>query len=220
MRPRPWSRQLIHGWTRICSSRGFSPWAEDGRPHQAWQAYCYKRMNGAILDHGRKRDHVSRVTRHRLRDIRDAQAAGARSEAEPAAATGLTVRQVRDAIAAEALKPANLDTTDTTDIAAQAPVRDTLADDSAEADVEGQAVMSATMAAFLAAYDALDAEVRVVLALAFYCMPPPFRQTNNRQIPRRLDFSEIASAMFTSEQRIGELYLAACSRCTGRCSRP
>jgi hypothetical protein len=88
---------------------------------------------------------------------------GIRDEAGQAAATGLTVRQVREAQAAAALRPASLDDHAT---GASTDTGMTLADEGA--DVEGQVVVSGIMSGFLRAYDSLPAIQQVLLAFVFH----------------------------------------------------
>jgi RNA polymerase sigma factor (sigma-70 family) len=154
-----------------CSSRGFDPWDADdpGRPHQAWAAYAAQTMNGAVLDWARRRDHVSRSNRGRLKQIGAARQDGARTDEELSAATGIPVAKVRRALAADGVKPVSLDGQqgDFSDVGVTA-FSDILADDSAEGDVEGQAEVHAMLAAFLAAYDALDPVQQVLLAFVYH----------------------------------------------------
>ena len=66
-------------------------------------------MKGALLDWARSQDYLTRTVRRDLKHIQAAQEAGARTEAELAAATGLTAAKAREVQAAEAVKPVSLD---------------------------------------------------------------------------------------------------------------
>ena len=154
-------------WIPYCEARGFNPWREDdpGRPDPHIEAYISHRMRGACLDWARGADHVTRNNRGRLKQIAAAREAGARTDDELAAATGLTAKQVRDALAADGRKAVSLEGAE---VPEQGPVSGTLADDSDGADVEGQAVMSATLAAVVAEFDALPPIQAVLLALVYH----------------------------------------------------
>jgi DNA-directed RNA polymerase specialized sigma subunit len=52
-------------WPSYCESRGYDP----GAVQFLW-AYCSRRINGAILDHMRTNDHVTRSVRGKLRKIK------------------------------------------------------------------------------------------------------------------------------------------------------
>lgn len=182
--------------TPYCSSRGFDPWdpADPSKPHQAWAAYSTLRMNGAISDFLRKQDHVSRSSRGKLKRLEQARLDGARTDDELAAATGLPVATVRDVLARDGLRAVSLDgfAGDFSD-AEQTPIATVLADQDPASDVEGQTVMSATLAAFMACFDALEPEVQVVLSLRYW---------------RELELDQIAELMFTTESAVEALHRA------------
>ncbi len=174
-------------WIDYCARNGFNPWDEDdpGRPEKHWPGFVSKRVSGMIMDHCRKQDWVSRSTRGRLKAIAVAQEAGARTEAELAAATGLTAERIREALAAERVKPVSLDdNAPSADFGHQA-----LADGGA--DVESQAGVRETLATLVSAMDSLDAETQVVLALWYHAGLEP---------------AVVARELRTSGERVSELH--------------
>jgi RNA polymerase sigma factor for flagellar operon FliA len=141
--------QAAARWERTC--------AEKGRDPEAWEyfpAFCLARMRGAMLDSLRSQDWVTRSDRTRAKAIRDAGQDRGASAAELAAATGMTVAEVRSTMAAVSARPVSMD-------AEPHDVAD-------EADVESQAVVSEVLEAASAATRTLPPEVQVLLALRYY----------------------------------------------------
>ena len=156
--------QAAAKWIPYCAARGFDPWSADdpGRPEAHFGGYAVKRVNGMILDWCRHQDHVTRSVRGRLKAIAAALEAGARTEAELAAATGLPAAQIREALAADAVKPVSLDdNSPSADFGHQG-----LADGSAG--TESAAVVRETLASFVATFDALPAVQQVLLAFVYH----------------------------------------------------
>jgi RNA polymerase sigma factor (sigma-70 family) len=122
---------------------------EHGYPlddHRYLVAYLARRMRGAILDWARGQDHVSRSQRQLLKAIEAARLAGAPA-AELAAVAGVTEREVAEALAAQAAKPAYLeDALDAADWAGGLNVADLAAD--VEAAASARAITGATARAF------------------------------------------------------------------------
>lgn len=143
-------------WIPYTDRNGFSPWSEDdpGRPEKHFPGYAAKMMNGAVLDWCRRSDYLSRTARKRVKAVQAAEAAGARSETGLAEASGLTAVQVRDARAADAVRPVSFDAE--------------LYDVPDSGDVEGRAELREMLAAVVAAFDALDPVSRVLLAFTFH----------------------------------------------------
>lgn len=117
-------------------------------------AYALRRLRGSMLDALRSADWVTRSLRTKVKKIRAAEAAGYRSEAEVAAAAGLTVSQVRVALGKLAARP----------VAFEVEEHD-LPD--AE-NVESGVVVSAVLGSVVQAVDRLDATAQAVLALRYH----------------------------------------------------
>lgn len=183
-------------WGAYCQSRGYSQWREDdpSRPDGHWEAYLAHRLRGSVLDWARRADHLSRGARKRYRLISDVRTAGARTDDEIAGASGLTVKQVRDVLAADGLRETSLNQWESSEFL-ESPVgySDSLADDTE--DVESSAIVSGALASFLACFSELEPEVQIVLSLRFHLELPP---------------AEVAAAMFCDVGRVLELELAGC----------
>jgi RNA polymerase sigma factor for flagellar operon FliA len=136
-------------WQLYCHERGHSP-----RAYEFFPAYVLARMRGAMLDNLRSQDWVTRSDRTRAKAIRDAGQDRGASEAELAAATGLSVAEVRSTMAAVSARPVSID-------AEPHDVAD-------EADVESQAVVAQVLGAVTAVTRRLPARVQVLLALRYY----------------------------------------------------
>lgn len=136
-------------WEVYCQEKGHNP-----RAYEYFPAYCLRRMRGAMLDWLRSQDWVTRSARTRAKALRDAGQDRGLSDAELAAATGLTEEEVRDTIAAVASRPVSLDA-EPYDVAS--------ADD-----VEGAAVVGQVLGAVGAVLAALPPRARVILALRYY----------------------------------------------------
>jgi len=136
-------------WQRYCHERGHDP-----RAFEYFPAYVLARMRGAMLDNLRSQDWVTRSDRTRAKAIRDAGQDRGASEAELAAATGMSVAEVRSTMAAVSARPVSID-------AEPHDVAD-------EADVESAAVVSEVLAAVTAVTRQLDPEAQVLMALRYY----------------------------------------------------
>lgn len=155
--------QAADRWIAYCDARGFDPWDADDPelPEAHFGGYVVRTVQGALLDWARHQDHVTRSTRGRLKQI---QAAGdGLTEQELAAATGLSVKQIREARLADAVRPSSLDY-ETPDGGAH----EGFADRSDGADVAGQAELNGVLAGFAAAFDKLPPVQRVIVALTFH----------------------------------------------------
>jgi len=180
-----------HRWAAYCSERGFSPGCGQdpcAEPQSCgtryFAAYSLRRIRGAMLDELRSADWVTRSMRARARALRDAGQDLGRTEDELAAATGLTVKQVRDTLAGVAARPVSFDA-----LAADGAPHDV----PDPGDTESQAAVAGILAAVVRAMDGLDAETRVILALRYH---------------RGLDFARIAELLRTDEQRVAGLHNA------------
>lgn len=137
-------------WFRYCEVNSFSP-AET----RFYAAYCLRRIRGAILDAMRANDWVTRSARTRAKQLREAGADRGLPEAELAAATGLTAREIRETTAAVAARPFSFDA-EPYDVA-----------DAAE-DVEGAAVVSSVLGSVTGALAALGGDAQRLLVLRYY----------------------------------------------------
>jgi RNA polymerase sigma factor FliA len=115
-------------------------------------------MRGAMLDSLRSQDWVTRSDRTRAKAIRDAGQDRGASEAELAAATGMSVAEVRSTMAAVSARPVSID-------AEPHDVAD-------EADVESAAVVSEVLGAVSAVTRSLEPRTQVLLALRYYAGRP------------------------------------------------
>lgn len=177
--------QGLDAYSGYCDRNDFDPDHEAGR-----SGYLRKRCRGAVLDAARNADHLTRSSRRKVkavRAVRAAEDAGARTDAELAAATGIAPAEIRR-LQADALTVLNLDDTPEVEgVYAGA----TLADQTAEGDTEGQAGLSETLGAFMQAFGGLTAEQQVILSFRYF---------------RELEFKAIAELLFTTEQRITDLH--------------
>lgn len=136
-------------WETYCAEKSHDPHA-----YEYFPAYCLARMRGAMLDYLRAQDWVTRSDRMRAKQIRDAGQDRGATEAELAAATGMTVGEVRSTMAAVAARPVSID-------AEPHDVPD-------EADVESQAVVSEVLGAVTAVTSALPTQTQALLAMRYY----------------------------------------------------
>jgi RNA polymerase sigma factor FliA len=136
-------------WETYCAQQGHDPHAYEFMP-----AYFLARMRGAMLDYLRSQDWVTRSDRTRAKALRDAGQDAGVPEGELAAATGMSVTQVRDTIAAVSARPVSLD-------AEPYDVAD-------PGDVESQAVVSQVLRAVTAVTASLSVQAQVLLALRYY----------------------------------------------------
>ena len=155
--------QSAHRWVGpYCAAHGFNPWDEGdpSKPERHWSGFAIKRMKGALLDWARSQDRITRTQRRGVKAMDAAFDDGIRGEEEQAAAAGLTVAKAREARAAAALTTVSLDDT------LVSLERGSLPDERAE--VESEVTVRETLAAAVAAFDALPAVPRVLLALVFH----------------------------------------------------
>lgn len=136
-------------WPVYCASRGYSPTA-----WEFFRAYVTRRMRGAMLDHLRSQDWVTRSARTRAKALREAGQDRGLSDAELARATGMGIDEVRATAAAVSARPVSID----------AEPYDVAGTD----DVEGQAVVSQVLAAMTGVISRLSDHGRVILVLHYY----------------------------------------------------
>lgn len=138
-----------HRWPVYCAAKGFDPTA-----FEFFRAYVTRRMRGAMLDYLRSQDWVTRSARTKAKALRDAGQDRGRSDAELAAATGMSIGEVRETMAAVAARPVSMD----------AEPHDVAAED----DVEGQVVVSQVLAAMNGVISRLGDHERVILVLRYH----------------------------------------------------
>ena len=138
-------------WPDYCRRNEFQP---DGPGLKYFGAYVSRRVNGAILDHLRSVDWVTRSVRQKAKRIDAAQAQGAKTTAELADRSGLSLEDVHDTAASLARRPVSLD--------------DGERDVAEEQDVESSAQVTAILRAVAQAGEMLSRLERVVLALRYY----------------------------------------------------
>jgi RNA polymerase sigma factor FliA len=96
--------QAVNAWPRYCHKNGYDPNAT-----HYLIAYILRRVRGAMLDALRSQDWVTRSARTRAKALRDAGQDQGLSDTELAARAGMTVREVRETVAAVAARPVSLD---------------------------------------------------------------------------------------------------------------
>jgi RNA polymerase sigma factor for flagellar operon FliA len=136
-------------WPVYCAQKGHDP-----ARFEYFRAYALRRMRGAMLDHLRAQDWVTRSARTRAKALRDAGQDRGLSDAELARATGMTLAEVRETNAAVAARPVSID----------AEPHDVAGED----DVEGQAVVGEVLLALSGTVTRLPERSRVILALRYY----------------------------------------------------
>jgi RNA polymerase sigma factor FliA len=153
-------------WPVYCEQRGYSPLR-----YEFFSAYCMRRARGAMLDAMRSQDWLTRSMRNRAKAIRDAGAELGKSDAELAEATGLTVAQVREALAAQARRPQSFD---------EEPAEVT-----EPANVESDVAVTTILSAVTKAVSGLPERQQTILALRYYA---------------GWDLAEVAEALAVTEQ--------------------
>lgn len=118
-------------------------------------AYILRRMRGAILDAMRSQDWVTRSARTKVKRLREAGSEVGATEAQLAAATGLSLSEIREANTALAARPVSFD-------AEPHDVQD------AYVDVEGAAVVATVLDAAATVIDGLDQVSRHLVVLRYY----------------------------------------------------
>jgi RNA polymerase sigma factor FliA len=136
-------------WETYCSERGHNP-----RAYEFFGAFVMARMRGAMLDSLRSQDWVTRSDRTRAKAIRDAGQDRGATDGELAAATGLTVAEVRSTMAAVSARPVSMDA-EPHDVAA-------------ETDVESAAMVSEVLGTATAVTAQMAPETQVLLAMRYY----------------------------------------------------
>lgn len=132
-----------------CSEKGHDPAAL-----HYFRAFCLARMRGAMLDYLRAQDWVTRSERTRAKLLRAAGQDRGLSDAQLAEATGMSLGEVRGALAAVAARPVSID----------AEPHDVAGED----DVEGQAVVSEVLSAVHGVIARRGEPVRTILVLRYY----------------------------------------------------
>jgi RNA polymerase sigma factor (sigma-70 family) len=149
-------------WELYCEQRGFSPGCGLKRctdpmvcaASRYFAAYALRRMRGAMLDHMRSADWVTRSVRQRAKALREAGQDTGASVAELEQRTGLSASQQDETLAAVARRPVSMDAD---------PVE--VADSE---DVESRAVVSSVLDALTAALRSQPFRVQAILALHYY----------------------------------------------------
>ena len=136
-------------WQVYCAEKGHDP-----RAFEYFPAYVLARMRGAMLDNLRSQDWVTRSDRTRAKAIRDAGQDRGASEAELAAATGMSVTEVRSTLAAVSARPVSID-------AEPHDVAD-------EMSVESQVLVAEVLSAVTEVTRSLPPDIQVLLALRYY----------------------------------------------------
>jgi RNA polymerase sigma factor FliA len=162
-------------WPFYCAKNHHDPTRFEFFP-----AYALRRMRGSMLDWLRSQDWVTRSARTRAKALREAGQDAGLTEAELAAATDMSVAEVRETLAAVAVRPVSID----------AEPHDVAGID----DVEGQAVVLAVMEAVAAVLGRQSAPVRALVALRYY---------------HGLSVAEAAVAVGVEEEEAQRLFQAA-----------
>jgi RNA polymerase sigma factor FliA len=136
-------------WPAYCAERGHDPTA-----YQFFRAYALRRMRGSMLDWLRSQDWVTRSARTRAKALRQAGQDQGLTESQLAEASGMTVAEVRETLAAVAARPVSFD----------AEPHDVAGED----DVEGQAVVASVLGEMAGVIRRLGDPSRSVLVLRYY----------------------------------------------------
>lgn len=136
-------------WPAYCEKNHHDPTA-----FQFFPAYALRRMRGSMLDYLRAQDWVTRSARTRAKLLRASGQDRGLSDAELAKASGMSVAEVRETLAAVAARPVSFD----------AEPHDVAGSD----DVEGSAVVSEVLAAVSGVIAGLGDPARIVLVLRYY----------------------------------------------------
>ncbi|MBV9451021.1 MAG: hypothetical protein JO345_34550 [Streptosporangiaceae bacterium] len=142
-------------WEGYCERNGYDPAAL-----HYFGAYALRRFRGAMLDTLRSADHCTRSTRTRAKALYAVGDGLGASDEELAAATGMSLAEVRSTRAAVAARPVTLDDVDY-DFGYSS-----LADPSAS--VESAAAANEILGSATAVLDALPAEALAVVCLTYY----------------------------------------------------
>lgn len=137
-------------WRAYCTQYGRDPYRTE-----YFIAYVLRRMRGAILDAMRSQDWVTRSARTKVKRLREAGSETGATEAELAAATGLSPAEIREASTALAARPVSFD-------AEPHDVQDSYVD------VEGAAVVSAVLDAAAEVIGSLDEISRFLIIFRYY----------------------------------------------------
>ena len=141
--------QAARMWEGYCARNAY-----DVAATNYFGAYATRRMRGAILDHLRASDWVTRNVRQRAKALDAAGDGSGKPDEQLAAETGLTVAQVRATRASVSAKPTSLDEGDR--------------DIPEVADTESQALAGAVLAALSSARADLLPVAQLVLAMRYY----------------------------------------------------
>lgn len=153
-------------WMNYCTRRGY-----DHTWTRYYVAYCLRRIRGSMLDAMRASDWVTRSVRSRAKLLRDAGLDQGKTEAQLAEATGLTVEQIRDTVAAMSRKPVSMDA-EPVEVAVET------------ASVESDAMVSAVLAVVDHTIRQLPGPVQQVLSCVY------FAGLDLKEVARLLDLSE------------------------------
>lgn len=96
--------QAVNRWPAYCREHGYDPEAT-----QYLIAYILRRVRGAMLDALRAQDWVTRSARTRAKALREAGQDQGLTDQELALASGMSVEEVRETVAAVAARPVSLD---------------------------------------------------------------------------------------------------------------
>ncbi len=138
-------------WEAYCIQHNYDSGAEG---QKFFAAYALRRINGSFIDHARGEDWLTRSARSRAGALRDAGQDEGRTEAELAAATQMTIAQVRATLADLSRRPVTLEVD--------------LHDKAGHEDTESEASATALLTAAVSAMKALPAVQQVVLVLHWY----------------------------------------------------
>lgn len=141
--------EAANRWPAYCEKNGFNP-----ETTRYYSVYCQRRMTGSILDYMRSQDWVSRTVRNNARALREAGQDLGRSEAEMAAASGLTREEVSQTLAAMARRPVQFD-----------PIEHDVAD---PATTESHVEVDDLLEAAVGALEAQPVGVQFAVILTFY----------------------------------------------------
>jgi RNA polymerase sigma factor for flagellar operon FliA len=162
-------------WQIYCAEQGHDPLAL-----QYFKPYVVRRVYGSMIDAIRQADYASRSLRTRAKALQAAGQDKGATEAELAARSGLTVKQVRATIRGMAQRPVSIEAEDL--------------DPLASGEVEGDAFTTDLLEHVIGTIRDLEPEQQVVLTLHYF---------------QGLQLRQIAKEMGISESRASQLHARA-----------
>lgn len=150
--------EAVERWPRYCAGRGADPDSPESRNYLV--AYVKMRVDGALLDHQRSADWVTRTERTMIKKLRQSEQELGRDSTLPeqAAHAGVDLARARAALASHERRPGWLED----EIAASERIADE------RADADGQAFVTSVLDRVADTIEALDETSRLVIIFKYY----------------------------------------------------